>query len=74
MPACPEEARFLAAEERIIASKRLASQNDGDEKTNFSLKQFTEALSDTNAFLLFTIGQLAITCSPVLTFASLIIK
>jgi MFS family permease len=75
MPAGPETAWFLTAEDKVIAAKRLASQHDGGDKTSFSLRQFTEAFLDVKgAFLTFMFGLLVTMCSPVLTFASLVIK
>lgn len=74
MPAGPENAWFLTAEERIIAAKRLASQHDGGDKTSFSKAQFTEAALDIKTFLVFMFGLLVTMSSPVLTFASLVIK
>ena len=74
MPAGPAKAWFLNAEEKLIAEKRLASQHDGGDKTSFSWPQFREAVSDLRVFHAFMFGLLVTMCSPVLTFASLVIK
>lgn len=74
MPAGPGTAWFLTPEERIIASRRLASQHDGGDKTSFSTAQFVEACLDIKTFHVFMFGVLVTMCSPVLTFASLVIK
>lgn len=74
MPARPENAWFLTAEERVVAAKRLASEHDGGDKTSFSLAQVKEAALDIKTFLVFMFGLLVTMSSPVLTFASLVIK
>ncbi|KAK4505389.1 hypothetical protein PRZ48_003352 [Zasmidium cellare] len=74
MPAGPDTAWFLTPEERIIAARRLASQHDGGDKTSFSWPQFKEACLDLKTFHVFMFGILVTMCSPVLTFASLVIK
>lgn len=74
MPAGPASACFLTAEERHIAARRLASQHDGGDKISFSWPQFKEACFDLKTFHVFMFGLLVTMCSPVLTFASLVIK
>ncbi|KAF7194098.1 putative transporter [Pseudocercospora fuligena] len=74
MPAGPETAWFLTADEKVVAAKRLASQHDGGDKTSFSLDQFKEACTDLKTFHVFMFGLLVTMCSPVPTFASLVIK
>ena len=74
MPAGPANAWFLNAEEKILAARRLASQHDGGDKTNFSWTQFKEAITDIRMFHTFMFGLLVTMCSPVLTFATLVIK
>lgn len=74
MPAGPGNAWFLNAEERVLAAKRLASQHDGGDKTNFSWPQFKEAITDIKTFHTFMFGLLVTMCSPVLTFATLVIN
>ena len=74
MPAGPDKAWFLNAEEKILAGKRLASQHDGGDKTSFSWPQFREAATDVRTFHTFMFGLLVTMCSPVLTFASLVIN
>jgi MFS family permease len=74
MPAGPANAWFLSAEEKVLAEKRLASQHDGGDKTNFSWPQFREAITDIKTFHTFMFGLLVTMCSPVLTFATLVIN
>lgn len=74
MPAGPGTAWFLTAEEKIIAERRMASQHDGGDKTTFSMAQLKEAAVDSQAFFALMFGILVTMCSPVLTFASLVIK
>lgn len=74
MPAGPHNAWFSTAEEKILAQKRLASQHDGGDKTSFSWRQFKEAALDLKTFHTFMFGLLVTMCSPVLTFASLVIS
>lgn len=74
MPAGPQNAWFLTAEEKVLAEKRLASEHDGGDKTSFSWEQFKEATLDIKTFHTFMFGLLVTMCSPVLTFASLVSK
>lgn len=74
MPAGPGNAWFLTAEEKLIAEKRLASQHDGGDKTTFSVPQLKESATDIQAPFAFMFGLLVTMCSPVLTFASLVIR
>jgi hypothetical protein len=74
MPAGPANAWFLSTEEKVLAEKRLASQHDGGDKTNFSWPQFREAITDIKTFHTFMFGLLVTMCSPVLTFATLVIN
>lgn len=74
MPAGPDSAWFLSADEKVVAARRLASQHDGGDKTTFSWEQFREACLDLKTFHVFMFGLLVTMCSPVLTFASLVIK
>lgn len=74
MPSGPDTAWFLTPSERRIASQRLFSQHDGGDKTSFSPQQFSEAFFDLKTFHVFLFGLLVTFSSPVLTFASLVIK
>ncbi|TVY44091.1 putative transporter [Lachnellula occidentalis] len=74
MPSRPETAWFLTPDERLAAGRRLASQHDGGDKTNFSLAQLKEAVFDFSSYAAFAFGVLVTAPSIVLTFASLIIK
>ncbi|KAH8653175.1 membrane transporter [Tricladium varicosporioides] len=74
MPSGPETAWFLTPEERIAAGRRLASEHDGGDKTNFSMPQLKEAALDFKSYAAFLFGILVTAPSPVLTFASLMIK
>ena len=74
MPDGPHNAWFLTAEEKVLADKRLASQHDGGDKTSFSWTQIKEAALDLKTFHTFMFGVLVTMCSPVLTFASLVIS
>ena len=67
MPAGPDSAWFFTAEERAAASKRLASEHDGVDKTNFSPAQLKEACLNPKTFLTFLFGLLICTPSAVLT-------
>lgn len=74
MPAGPATAWFFTAEEKVIAARRMASQHDGGDKTTFSMAQLKEAALDSQSFFALMFGILVTMCSPVLTFASLVIK
>ena len=67
MPSGPETAWFLTSEERVAAGRRLASQHDGGDKTNFSLMQLKEAIFDFKSYAAFAFGVLVTAPSPVLT-------
>lgn len=71
MPAGPETAWFLNAEERIAAAKRLASEHDGGDKQNFSTKQLKESASDFKTYAAFAFGILVTAPAPVLTVTNL---
>ncbi|RDW64730.1 pantothenate transporter-2 [Coleophoma cylindrospora] len=74
MPSGPDKAWFLTEREREVATLRLAKDHDGGDKTNWSNKQLYEALTDVKSWLVFAFGVLVTMPSPVLTFASLVIK
>lgn len=74
MPTGPKDAWFLTAREKELLELRMAKSHEGGDKTNFSMLQLKETLSDPKAWLIFSFGVLVTMQSPVLTFASLIIK
>lgn len=74
MPAGPETAWFLTLEERVAAGNRLAAEHDGGDKSDFSIIQAKETVLDFKAYAAFMFGILVTAPSPVLTFASLMIK
>lgn len=74
MPGGPNEAWFLTARERRVLSLRMAAENEGGDKTSFSMLQFRETMLDPKAWCVFWFGVLITMQSPVLTFASFIIK
>ncbi|KAF2090237.1 putative allantoate permease [Saccharata proteae CBS 121410] len=74
MPSGPDNAWFLSAREKQILAARLARDHEGGDKTNFSLPQLKEALTDVRSWFSFAFGVLVCMQSPVLTFASLVIK
>jgi hypothetical protein len=74
MPNSPETAWFLTQEERFAASRRLASEHDGGDKTNFSMGQLKEAALDFKSYAAFAFGILVTAPSPVLTVRILSIK
>ncbi|CAG8950023.1 hypothetical protein HYFRA_00004357 [Hymenoscyphus fraxineus] len=74
MPSGPDTAWFFTPEERLAASRRLAEDHDGGDKTNFSMEQLKEAIWDFKSYAAFAFGILVTAPSPVLTFASLMIK
>lgn len=74
MPNGPKDAWFLNAREREVLSLRMAQDRDGGDKTSFSFAQLKETLMDPKAWIIFWFGVLVCMQSPVLTFASLVIK
>ncbi|KAL1982001.1 hypothetical protein VTN96DRAFT_1825 [Rasamsonia emersonii] len=74
MPSGPEDAWFLTEREKQVLIERMAADREGGDKTNFSLSQLKEALTDAKAWFAFAFGVLVTMQSSVLTFASLIIK
>jgi MFS family permease len=71
MPAGPETAWFLTPEERVAAGRRLASQHDGGDKTDFSMEQLKESLFDFKSYAAFAFGVLVTAPSPVLTVSTI---
>ncbi|KAF4312563.1 putative pantothenate transporter protein [Botryosphaeria dothidea] len=74
MPGAPEKAWFLTAREKEVLVARLALDREGGDKTSFSTGQLKEAMADVRAWFSFAFGVLVCMQSPVLTFASLVIK
>ncbi|VUC32362.1 unnamed protein product [Clonostachys rosea] len=74
MPNGPREAWFLTAREKQVLALRMAKDREGGDKTSFSAKQLKEAATDPRAWFAFIFGVLGTMQSPVLTFATLVIK
>ncbi|PYH37483.1 major facilitator superfamily transporter [Aspergillus neoniger CBS 115656] len=74
VPTGPQKAWFLSDREREVLLARMAQDREGGDKTNFSKSQVKETLLDVRAWFIFAFGILVTMQSPVLTFASLIIK
>lgn len=74
MPNGPKDAWFLNAREREVLSLRMAQDRDGGDKASFSVAQLKETIMDPKAWVVFWFGVLVCMQSPVLTFASLVIK
>ncbi|CAO2654488.1 Nn.00g112210.m01.CDS01 [Neocucurbitaria sp. VM-36] len=74
MPNGPRDAWFLNAQEKEVLSLRMAKDREGGDKTSFSVRQLREALMDVKTWFAFAFGVLVCMQSPVLTFASLVIK
>lgn len=66
MPSGPDTAWFFTPREREVASLRLARDHEGGDKTNFSLPQLKEALTDFRCWLTFAFGVLTTMPSPVI--------
>jgi len=67
MPSGPDTAWFFTPREREVAALRLARDHEGGDKTNFSMPQLLEALTDIKSWLAFSFGVLVTMPSPVLT-------
>ncbi|PYH56941.1 pantothenate transporter [Aspergillus niger CBS 101883] len=74
VPTGPQKAWFLSEREREVLLARMAQDREGGDRTNFSKAQVIETLLDVRAWFIFAFGILVTMQSPVLTFASLIIK
>ncbi|EYE99853.1 pantothenate transporter [Aspergillus ruber CBS 135680] len=74
VPSNPGTAWFLTQKEREVIVARMALDRDGGDQTDFSIAQVKESIMDMRAWLIFAFGILVTMQSPVLTFASLIIK
>lgn len=58
MPSGPETAWFFTPREREVAAMRLARDHEGGDKTDFSVPQLVEALTDVKSWLVFAFGVL----------------
>lgn len=67
MPSGPEDAWFLTEREKQVLIERMAADREGGDKTNFSLSQLKEALTDAKAWFAFAFGVLVTMQSSVLT-------
>ncbi|KAF4122828.1 Major Facilitator Superfamily [Geosmithia morbida] len=74
MPHGPKDAWFLNERQKQVLAARMAQDREGGDKTSFSAVQLKEAMLDPKAWLVFWFGVLVTMQSPVLTFASLMIK
>jgi hypothetical protein len=74
MPNGPKDAWFLDSREREVLSLRMSQDRDGGDKASFSVAQLKETMLDPKAWVVFWFGVLVCMQSPVLTFASLVIK
>ena len=66
MPAGPERAWFLTSEERLVATRRMQTETEGGDKTDFSIPQLKEAATDIRAYLSFLFGILMTLPAPVI--------
>lgn len=71
MPSGPDTAWFFTPREREVAALRLARDHEGGDKTNFSMPQLVEALTDLKSWLAFAFGVLVTMPSPVINVRSL---
>jgi len=55
----------------VAAGRRLASQHDGGDKTDFSMEQLKESLFDFKSYAAFAFGVLVTAPSPVLTVSTI---
>jgi sugar phosphate permease len=67
MPGSPKDAWFLTAREKEVLALRKADDNEGGDKTNFSMQQLRETLLDKKSWFIFAFGVLVTMQSPVLT-------
>ncbi|EEA28864.1 hypothetical protein TMatcc_002783 [Talaromyces marneffei ATCC 18224] len=74
IPNGPKDAWFFTPREKEVMALRMAADREGGDKTNFSMAQLRETLLDPKAWFVFWFGVLVTMQSPVLTFASLVIK
>ncbi|KAE8152993.1 major facilitator superfamily domain-containing protein [Aspergillus avenaceus] len=74
VPSDPSKAWFLNRRERLVLVRRMALSREGGDRTNFSLVQMKEAIRDSKAWSVFVFGIMLTMPSPVVIFASLMIK
>ncbi|KAL2783724.1 major facilitator superfamily domain-containing protein [Aspergillus keveii] len=74
MPNGPTDAWFLNEREKQVLLLRMTKDREGGDKTSFSMAQFRETMLDPKAWCVFWFGVLVTMQSPVLTFATLVIK
>ncbi|KUI57428.1 hypothetical protein VP1G_04668 [Cytospora mali] len=74
MPNGPRDAWFLTDRQKHVLSLRMIKDREGGDKTSFSVSQLKEAMLDVKSWFVFAFGVLVTMQSPVLTFASLVIK
>lgn len=67
MPSSPEKAWFMTPREREVLKLRMLSMHEGGDKTNFSLPQFKEALTDIKTYFAFFFGVFITMQTPVAT-------
>jgi MFS family permease len=67
VPSGPDDAWFLTAREKQALAERMAMDREGGDKTDFSLRQLKEALTDIKAWFVFAFGILVTMQSSVLT-------
>lgn len=67
MPSSPDKAWFMTPREREVLKLRLLSMRDGGDKTNFSLSQLKEALTDIKSYFAFVFGVFITMQTPVAT-------
>lgn len=67
MPNGPRDAWFLDARQKEVLSLRMVQDREGGDKTNFSMAQLRETLSDPKSWFVFAFGVLVTMQSPVLT-------
>lgn len=71
MPNGPRDAWFLDARQKEVLSLRMVQDREGGDKTNFSMAQLRETLSDPKPWFVFAFGVLVTMQSPVLTVKNL---
>ncbi|KAF2725960.1 major facilitator superfamily transporter [Polychaeton citri CBS 116435] len=74
MPNGPGDAWFLTQREKEVLSMRMSKDREGGDKTTFSMRQLQETMLDPKPWFVFAFGVLVTMQSPVLTFASLVIR
>lgn len=65
-PNGPRTAWFLNEREKQIAVIRLARESEGGDRSNFSMSQLKEGLTDVKTYLVFSFGVLILLPAPVI--------